>query len=70
MLIGNGLGISSSLLAPGYTIPAVIANEFREATSTGMQHSALLALSLVLVAIALLLAAASRLLVRGTVRSA
>jgi phosphate transport system permease protein len=70
MLIGNGLGISSSLLAPGYTIPAVIANEFREATSTGMQHSALLALSLVLVAIALMLAAASRLLVRGAARSA
>jgi phosphate transport system permease protein len=64
MLIGNGLGISASLLAPGYTIPAVIANEFREATSTGLQHSALLALALVLVAIALILAAASRLLVR------
>jgi phosphate transport system permease protein len=64
MLIGNGLGISTSLLAPGYTIPAVIANEFREATSTGLQHAALLALALVLVAISLLLAAASRLLVR------
>jgi phosphate transport system permease protein len=70
MLIGNGLGISSSLLAPGYTIPAVIANEFREATSTGLQHSALLALALVLVAISLLLAAASRLLVRRSGRVA
>jgi phosphate transport system permease protein len=70
MLIGNGLGISASLLAPGYTIPAVIANEFREATSTGLQHSALLALALVLVAIALLLAAASRLLVRRSARMA
>ena len=68
MLIGNGLGISASLLAPGYTIPAIIANEFREATSTGMQHSALLALALVLVAIALFLAAASRLLVRRSER--
>jgi phosphate transport system permease protein len=70
MVIGNGLGISSSLLAPGYTIPAVIANEFREATSTGLQHSALLALALVLVAISLLLAAVSRLLIRRSERTA
>lgn len=70
MLIGNGLGISASLLAPGYTIPAVIANEFREATSTGLQHSALLALALVLVAISFLLAAVSRLLVRRSERRA
>ncbi len=68
MVIGNGLGISASLLAPGYTIPAVIANEFREATSTGLQHSALLALALVLVVIALVLAGASRLLVRRSER--
>jgi phosphate transport system permease protein len=70
MVIGNGLGISSSLLAPGYTIPAVIANEFREATSTGLQHSSLLALALVLVAISLLLAAASRLLLRRSEKMA
>jgi phosphate transport system permease protein len=70
MLIGNGLGISASLLSPGYTIPAVIANEFREATSTGLQHSALLALALVLVAISFLLAALSRLLVRRSERMA
>jgi phosphate transport system permease protein len=70
MVIGNGLGISASLLAPGYTIPAVIANEFREATSTGLQHSALLALALVLVAISLLLAAVSRLLVRRSEKMA
>jgi phosphate transport system permease protein len=70
MLIGNGLGISASLLAPGYTIPAVIANEFREATSTGLQHSALLALALVLVAISFLLAALSRLLVRRSEQAA
>jgi phosphate transport system permease protein len=70
MLIGNGLGISASLLSPGYTIPAVIANEFREATSTGLQHSALLALALTLVAISFLLAAISRLLVRRSQRMA
>jgi phosphate transport system permease protein len=65
MLIGNGLGISASLFAPGYTIPAVIANEFREATSIGLHRSALLALALILVVIAFLLAAVSRLLVGG-----
>jgi phosphate transport system permease protein len=70
MLIGNGLGISASLLSPGYTIPAVIANEFREATSTGLQHSALLALALILVAISFLLAGLSRLLVRRSERMA
>lgn len=64
LLIGNGLGISASLLAPGYTIPAVIANEFREATAVGLHRSALLALALVLVGIALSMAALSRLLVR------
>jgi phosphate transport system permease protein len=66
MLIGNGLGISASLLAPGYTIPAVIANEFREATSIGLHRSALLALAVLLMVIALILAAASRMLVRNT----
>ena len=66
MLIGNGLGISASLFAPGYTIPAVIANEFREASSVGLQYSALLGLAMILVAIALILAGLSRLLVSRT----
>src|SRR3989441_2597048 len=67
-VVGNGLGIGASLFRPGYTIPAVIASEFREATSVGVHRSALLALALVLVVIALILAALSRLLVRRTVR--
>jgi len=68
MLIGNSLGIKASLLAPGYTIPAVIANEFREAGSTGLHRSALLALAIVLMVIALGMAALSRMLVgRGPV---
>ena len=65
MLIGNGLGITPSLLAPGYTIPAVIANEFREPVSP-LHYSALLALAIVLVVIAFVLASLSRLLVRRT----
>jgi ABC-type phosphate transport system permease subunit len=68
MVVGNGLGIGTSLFKAGYTIPAVIANEFNEATNVGVHRSALLALAVVLVAIALLLAAMSRLLVRRTER--
>src|SRR5438132_11074753 len=61
MLVGNGLGIGVSLFRSGYTIPAVIANEFNEATNVGVHRSALLALGVILVAIALILAACSRL---------
>lgn len=68
MVVGNGLGIGTSLFKPGYTIPAIIANEFREATNVGLHRSALLALAMVLVVIALLLAAISRLLIGRTGR--
>jgi len=66
LVVGNSPRIGASLTQPGYTIPAVIANEFREATSAGIHRSALLFLALVLVAIALGLASASRYLVRRT----
>jgi phosphate transport system permease protein len=68
LVVGNGLGISPSLFKAGYTIPAIIASEFREATNVGVHRSALLALAVLLVAIALILAALSRLLVRRTER--
>ncbi len=68
LVVGNGLGIGASLFKPGYTIPAIIASEFREATNVGVHRSALLALAVILVAIALILAAMSRLLVRRTQR--
>jgi phosphate transport system permease protein len=68
MVIGNSTKMGLSLFRPGYTIPAVIANEFREA-STGVHKSALLALALMLVVIALILSALSRLLVRRTAAS-
>jgi len=70
LVVGNGLGIGASLFRPGYTIPAIIASEFREATNVGVHRSALLALAVVLVAISLVLAALSRLLVRRTARLA
>ena len=64
LVVGDGLGIGTSLFRPGFTIPAVIASEFREATNVGVHRSALLALAVVLVAIALVMATLSRLLVR------
>jgi phosphate transport system permease protein len=68
LVVGNGLGISPSLFKAGYTIPAIIASEFREATNVGVHRSALLALAVLLVVIAFILAALSRLLVRRTER--
>jgi phosphate transport system permease protein len=47
MVIGNDPKIRESLLAPGYTIAAVIANEFTEAV-TNLHLSALIELGLVL----------------------
>jgi phosphate transport system permease protein len=62
MVIGNSPAISASLFAPGYSLPAVIANEFAEAG--GMQTSALAALGLILFAVTLILNVIARLLVR------
>ncbi len=68
LVVGNGLGIGASLFRPGFTIPAVIASEFREATNIGVHRSALLALAVVLVAIALVMAALSRLFIRRSAK--
>jgi phosphate transport system permease protein len=67
MVIGNSPTISASLFAPGYSLPAVIANEFAEASSA-MHTSALAALGLILFAVTLLLNVVARLLVRLSTR--
>ncbi len=67
MVIGNAPEIHASLFAPGYTLPAVIANEFAEATSA-VHVGALAGLALVLFGLALLLNGAARLLVRAVAR--
>ncbi len=54
MVIGNDPKINSSILAPGYTIASVIANEFTEATGD-MHLSALIELGLVLFLITIIL---------------
>jgi len=64
MVIGNDPRINASLLAPGYSIAAVIANQFSEATSD-IYVSALIELGLVLFCITIIVNAAARLLVLG-----
>jgi phosphate transport system permease protein len=58
-VIGNAHRISTSVLAPGTTISATIANEFTEATGD-LYTSALIALGLILFAITFLVLAAAR----------
>lgn len=63
MVIGNSPTIRASLFAPGYSLPAVIANEFAEA-SGDIHTSALAALGLLLFAVTVLLNMVARILVR------
>lgn len=65
MVIGNTPQISASLYAPGYSIAAVIANEFMEAV--GEAHpSALMELGLLLFFVTVLVNALARVLIRTT----
>ena len=67
MVIGNSPEIHASLFAPGYTLPAVIANEFAEAV-TQLHTGALAGLALVLFGLTVLLNAGARLLVHAVAR--
>jgi phosphate transport system permease protein len=67
MVIGNDPRVRQSLFAPGYTIAAVIANEFNEATSD-LHRSALLELGLILFLITFILNGMARLLIVATGR--
>jgi len=67
MVIGNNPKIATSLFAPGYTIAAVIANEFNEATSD-LHRSGLMELGLVLFLMTFILNGLARLLIIATER--
>ena len=67
MVIGNTPQIAASLFATGYTIPAVIANEFTEATEN-LHLSALVELGLVLFLLTIIINALARLMVLATTR--
>jgi phosphate transport system permease protein len=58
-VIGNAHRISASILAPGTTISATIANEFTEAVGD-LYTSSLIALGLILFAITLVVLAIAR----------
>jgi phosphate transport system permease protein len=62
MLIGNRNEIAASLFAPGYTMAAVIANEFTEA-ATDIHYSALTYVALALFLVTVVVNAAARLLI-------
>jgi phosphate transport system permease protein len=64
MVIGNRPEISLSLFAPAYSMAAVIANEFAEATSK-LYVSALIEIALVLFGITIVVNALARLLITG-----
>jgi phosphate transport system permease protein len=65
MVIGNTPKIQASVLAPGYSIAAVIANEFTEATGD-LYLSALIELGLVLFALTIVINGLARLLILAT----
>ncbi len=65
MVIGNDPRVSASLFSPGYTIAAVLANEFSEATGN-LYLSALIELGLVLFLITFILNGLARLLILVT----
>jgi len=67
MVIGNDPSIHASLLKPGYTIAAVIANEFTEATGD-LYQGALVELGLVLFLITIILNASAQLLIVATTK--
>lgn len=67
MVIGNTPQIVSSLFAPGYSIAAVIANEFTEATGD-LYLSSLIFLGLVLFGLTIVINAVARILVLTTQR--
>jgi len=62
MVIGNRHEIAASLFAPGYTMAAVIANEFTEA-ATDLHFSALTLVALVLFIVTVLVNAGARILI-------
>jgi phosphate transport system permease protein len=67
MVIGNTPQIAASLFAPGYSMAAVIANEFTEATSKLYLHS-LIEVGLVLFVLTMIVNAGARLLILATTR--
>jgi ABC-type phosphate transport system permease subunit len=60
LVIGNAPQIGESIFGQGYTLAAVIANEFGEAASNPVHRAALIAAGLVLFVLTLLVNGAAR----------
>jgi phosphate transport system permease protein len=69
LVIGNAPVIGDSIFQQGYTLAAVIANEFGEAASNELHKAALIAAGLVLFVLTLLVNVAARLLVMRAART-
>ncbi len=67
MVIGNTPNLTASLLSPGYSIAAVIANEFAEASGS-LYVSSLIFLGLVLFGLTIVINAAARIFILTTTR--
>jgi len=67
MVIGNDRAIHASLFAPGYTIAAIIANEFAEAEGN-IHLSALIELALVLFALTMVINGLAQVLIIVTTK--
>ena len=63
MLIGNRHEVAASLFAPGYSMAAVIANEFADAAGGPLHESALIYMALLLFAVTVVVNAAARLMI-------
>jgi phosphate transport system permease protein len=66
LVIGSSPSITSHLFAPGYSMPAVIANEFGEAS--GVQRSALIGLGVLLFVLTIIINLSARLVLRRSAR--
>jgi phosphate transport system permease protein len=63
MVIGNSFNMFSSLFQPATTLAAVIANEFREATSPPIYVSAIFEIGLILMALSVIVNLIARLII-------
>jgi phosphate transport system permease protein len=66
LVIGSSATITSHLFAPGYSMPAVIANEFGEAS--GVQRAALIGLGVLLFLLTIIVNVTARLVLRRSAR--
>jgi phosphate transport system permease protein len=68
LVIGNAPQIGHTIFAQGYTLAAVIANEFGEAANNELHRAALIAAGLVLFVLTLVVNVAARAVVKRAAR--